>query len=127
MKKQKFKLEYLLNTTSPNAVWTAVATAHGLREWFADEVEDNGSEFTFTWNKYPQSAEILHFKQYSHVRFQWEDDKGSEYFFEFKLTSSELSKNWTLYVTDFCEPSEKEDSVLLWNQQVEKMKRNLGL
>ncbi len=127
MKKQKFKLEFPLNTTSPNAVWNALSTAHGLKEWFADEVEENDSEFTFVWNKFPQTAEILHLKLYSHIRFQWDEDKGSEYFFEFKLLSSELSKSWTLYLTDFCEPSEKEDTILLWNQQIEKMKRNLGI
>lgn len=127
MKKQKYKLEYPLNTTSPNAVWTALSTTHGLKEWFADDVEENGSEFTFVWNKFPQSAEILHFKANSHIRFQWEDDKGSEYFFEFKLMASDLTNNWTLFVTDFSEPSEKEDNILLWNQQVDKMKRNLGL
>ncbi len=127
MKKQKFKLEFPLNATSPNAVWNAVATSHGLKEWFADEVEESGSEFTFVWNKFPQTAEILHYKANSHVRFQWEDDRGSEYFFEFKLVSSELTKTWTLFVTDFCEPSDKEDTVLLWNQQIEKMKRNLGI
>lgn len=127
MKKVKFKLEYPLSVTSPNAIWNAVGTASGLSEWFADIVDEDHDQLTFHWEKFMQSARILHLKSNSYIRLQWEEDSDTEYFFEMKITSSELSKEWTLFVTDFSEPGEKEDSILLWNQQIDNLKRFLGL
>lgn len=127
MKKIKFKLEFPLNITSPQIVWNLIGTSTGLSEWFSDHVEESGAEMVFHWDKYSQKAGILHMKSLSHIRLQWEEDKGSEYFFELKLIQSELSKDWTLFVTDFSTPDEIEESKLLWDQQIEELKRKLGL
>ena len=37
MKKIKFELEYIVNT-SPNILFTCITTPSGLSEWFADDV-----------------------------------------------------------------------------------------
>ena len=38
MKKEKIHLEYLLNATSKNILWSAISTPTGLEDWFADKV-----------------------------------------------------------------------------------------
>ena len=41
MKREKIRLEYLLNATSKNILWSAISTPTGLEDWFADKVVSN--------------------------------------------------------------------------------------
>ncbi|MEA4974208.1 MAG: START-like domain-containing protein [Paludibacter sp.] len=127
MKKKKFRIEYPLSNASPGILWNSIGTVHGLTEWFADEVNSDENDFFFKWDGYEQKATLLHFKHNSYVRFQWEEDKGTEAFFEMKIVTSELSNDLVLIVTDFAEKTEEEDTILLWNKQIEKLKRATGM
>lgn len=127
MKKIKFKIEYPLSNASLSILWNSIGTVYGLSEWFADSVDASDGEFTFRWGDSEQKAHLLHEKNNGYIRFQWEDDKSSEYFFEMKIVPSELSNDLMLVVTDFAEPDDQEDAILLWDQQIEKLKRVTGL
>ena len=39
----------------------------------------------------------------------------------------ELTGDLTIIVTDFAEPNEIEDAKLLWNQQIDVLKRKSGI
>lgn len=127
MKKKKFKIEYPLSNASPGILWNSIGTVHGLSEWFADEVNSDEDVFFFKWDDFEQKANLLHSKPSSYIRFQWEEDKGTDAYFEMKIVTSELSNDLMLVVTDYAEKSEEEDTILLWNKQVEKLKRTTGM
>lgn len=127
MKKRKFKIEYPLSNSSAAILWNSIGTVHGLTEWFADEVSSDENNFFFKWDDFEQKANLLHFKPNSYIRFQWEEDKETEAYFELKIVTSELSNDLVLIITDFAEKSEEDDTILLWNKQVEKLKRATGM
>lgn len=127
MKKTKFKIEYALSNASPGILWNSIGTVHGLSDWFADEVSADENVYAFKWNDSEMKAVLLHAKPNSYIRFQWLEDKGTDAFFEMKIVAAELSKDLVLNVTDFAEHDEIEDIILLWNKQVEKLRRVTGM
>lgn len=122
--KERFQLEYAFNS-SLKVLYDRLSTPSGLSEWFADDVNVQGNTLTFIWNDSEQKAEILNKKENKHVRFRWLDD-DDEFFFEFKLSTHELTNEVTLLVIDFASPDEIEESKELWDSQISELKRILG-
>jgi hypothetical protein len=127
MKRVKFSLEYPLKSASLNVLWNSISTPLGLTEWFAEGVTVKGNEYTFTWDEHDQTAFLIQSKQNSFIRFQWEEDVDSDFYFELKIVALEVTGDLALIVTDFAEPKEKEDSKLLWNKQIEVLRRKTGI
>ena len=127
MKKHKFTIEVQLNSASLNVLWNSISTPLGLAEWFAEVVTVKENEYTFCWDENEQTALLIHSKLNNYVRFQWEEDSGSDYYFEFKITSLEITEDLALVITDFAEAGEKDDLVLLWNKQIEILRRKTGI
>ena len=127
MKKTKFNIEYQLRSASINILWNSISKPLGLAEWFADVVTVNGNEYTFSWEGNEQTACLIHAKTNSCVRFQWDEDIDSEFYFEFKITTLEVTGNLALVITDFAEPDETEDLIMLWNKQIEVLRRKTGI
>ena len=127
MKRTEFKIEYQLKTASLNVLWNSISTPLGLSEWFADGVTVNDSEFTFCWEKNEQTAFLVQTKPNVSVRFQWEEDLDTEFYFELKIVVLEVTGELALIITDFAEENEKEDLTLLWNKQIEVLRRKTGI
>jgi len=127
MKKIKFKIEYQLKMASVNVLWNSISTPLGLAEWFSDGVTVKDNEYTFTWEKFDQTAFLIHVKQNDNVRFQWDEDVDTDYYFELKIKVLEVTGEPALIITDFAEPGEKDDLILLWNKQIEELKRKSGI
>ena len=108
-------------------MWNSIGTPLGLTEWFADGVTVSGNEYVFTWEKHEQTAILLQKKQNSFIKFCWEEDEGSESYFEISINVAELTGDSTIVVTDFAEPNEVDDAKLLWNQQIDVLKRKSGI
>jgi uncharacterized protein YndB with AHSA1/START domain len=125
-KKKKYELEYSMNT-SPEIIYTRLSSPGGLSEWFADDVNVDGDIFTFFWAQTSEQAKVLLMKENKLVRFHWLDDKDSKSFFEFKIAEDELTGDVSLFVTDFADENEKEDSIELWNKQIAELKHVIGL
>lgn len=53
--------------------------------------------------------------------------KSQNLFFEFKILFNELTSDHVLEVTDFAEPGDEEDTVNLWNSQIDVLKRVFGV
>ncbi|WP_321479102.1 START-like domain-containing protein [uncultured Bacteroides sp.] len=127
MKKEKIHLEYLLNTTSRNIIWSAISTPIGLEGWFADRVTSDDKIVTFYWGKTEnREAEIVAIRAYSFIRFHWLDDENERDYFELKMVKNELTGDYVLEITDFALPDETDDLEELWNSQIDNLKRSGG-
>lgn len=123
--KQKYELEYVINA-SPKVLFARLSTPGGLSEWFADDVNIEGSVLTFIWDKSIQKAELLCQKENRVVRFRWLDDPDPKTYFEFRITQDPLTNEVALAVTDFAEESEIEDAKGLWDKQISQLFSQLG-
>lgn len=123
----KFELEYTLNS-SPKVLFSRLSTAEGLAEWFADDVQIRGDDFTFIWDDIEHKAKLSQIKDNKQVKFDWVgEDSEEEKYFEFKLSVDELTGDVALLITDFAEEDEKEDSINLWDSQISELKQILGI
>lgn len=127
MERQKIRLEYLLNATSKNILWTAISTPTGLEGWFADRVQSDDRTVAFYWGKAEKrDAEIVAIRAYSFIRFHWLDDENPREYFELKMTNSELTNDFVLEITDFANIGEEDDLRELWESQVDTLRRTCG-
>jgi len=125
--KEKYHIEYVFDTVSRRSLWNHLTTPPGLSSWFADDVTIHNNIYLFKWSKEVQEAEVLSMKPEISVRYRWTDEAEEEDYFEFKIHSIELTRGIALEITDFAEPNEKQDSIGLWDTQVEQLKRTLGI
>ncbi|MGC1391687.1 MAG: START-like domain-containing protein [Bacteroidales bacterium] len=122
-----FELEYNLNC-SPKVLFSRLSTPEGLGEWFADQVNVDGDVFIFYWNSSESKARLSALKENKMVRFEWIGMENEESnYFEFRINLEELTNELALIITDFAEPEEKEDSIYLWDSQINDLKRALGI
>jgi uncharacterized protein YndB with AHSA1/START domain len=105
-----------------------LSTPSGLSEWFADNVNSRGEQFTFIWDDSEETALLLQKKNNDKVKFQWQNDEedDEDYYFEFKIQVDEITKDVSLIVTDFAEEDELEESKMLWDNLVSDLKQVLG-
>ena len=127
MNKEKFVIEYELKSVSPALLWPYIGTKNGLADWFADDVQSDGKQFIFFWNKTSQEAHQIAVRTGLYIRFHWVDDEKSRSYFELRITTSELTGATMLVVTDFAYPDEMADSRDLWDHQIETLRRKLGV
>jgi uncharacterized protein YndB with AHSA1/START domain len=123
--KNKFELEYSINS-SPKILYARLNSPAGLSEWFADDINIQGSIYTFIWDGTEQKAELITQKENQLVRFKWTENEDDSYF-EFKIHKDELTGDVALVITDFAEDDEKEDIIDLWDTQIADLKHTLGL
>lgn len=123
--KQKYELEYVINA-SPKVLFARLSTPGGLSEWFADDVNIEGSVLTFVWDKTVQKAELLCSKENRVVRFRWLDDPDPKSFFEFRISQDPLTNDVSLSITDFADENEIDDAKGLWDKQISQLFSQLG-
>ena len=125
--KQQYSIEYDFHA-SPQLLYQYLSTPSGLSEWFADNVNSRGENFTFIWDDTEESAKLLHKKSNDKVRFQWQNDEDDEedYYFEFRIQVVVITKDVSLIVTDFSVEDEMEESKMLWDNLIADLKQVLG-
>ena len=121
--KKQYTIEYDFHA-SPQLLFQYLSTPSGLSEWFADNVNSRGEDFTFLWNDSEEEAKLLSLKADKTIRFQWKEDQES--FFQFEIVVDEITKDVSLLVTDFAEEDEIEESQMLWNNLIADLKQVLG-
>ena len=122
----KYEIEYVIKS-STSILYKRLSTASGLAEWFADNVNIQNNIFTFYWDGSHEEAIILRKKEDKFIRFQWTDSQPDQYF-EFKIQIDEMTKDISLIITDFAiDEDEKEENILLWNTQIDNLKKALRI
>lgn len=124
-KKKKYTLEYIIKTSAV-ILFDFVSTSAGLEQWFADKVDDHLDIFTFYWEGNAQKAEMVDMEDLEFVKFRWVDNPYDE-FFEFRITSTEITGDTVLLITDFADQNELRDVEFLWDNQVKTLMKRMGL
>lgn len=123
--KNIFQIEYPIRS-SLRILFNQISTPSGLSEWFADNVNLNGKNYTFFWDGDEQEAELLSKKNNQSIKFRWTDEPKETYF-ELKIVVDDITQDISLIVTDFAEDEEdEEEAKLLWNKQIEKLRQSIG-
>ena len=123
--KKKFEMEFVIQA-SPQLLYQYISTASGLSEWYADNVNVRSEKFTFIWDGNEEEAMLLKKKSDQYVRFQWSHSESSEEFFELRIVVDEITNDVSLFVIDFAEEDEVEESKMLWYNQIDDLKHVLG-
>ena len=125
--KQLFSIEYDFHS-SRQMRFQYLSTPSGLGEWFADDVNSRGENFTFIWDDSEESAKLIQKKNNERVRFKWkiDEEENNEYYFEFKIQVDDLTNDVSLIITDFAEEDELDESKMLWDNLIASLKQILG-
>ena len=122
--KIKFELEFVIQS-SPQLLYQYILTPSGLSEWFADNVNSRGELFIFIWDGSEEEAKLLKRKSDEFVKFTWEANDDDSYF-EMKIIVDEITKDVSLFITDFAEEDEVDEAKMLWENQIADLKQVLG-
>ena len=123
--RRKIELEYIFSS-SVKVLFSRLSTPAGLSEWFADDVFQKGNQFIFIWNGSEQPATLVELKSNAVVRFRWDDAEEEDEHFEFNIHVEPLTGDVALIITDFADEDEVNDTIELWNKQMDILHRNLG-
>ena len=125
--KKSFSIEYDFHA-SKQMLFQYLSTPSGLGEWFADNVNSRGENFTFIWDDSEENAKLIQKKNNERARFQWEEDEEEDnpYYFEFKIQVDDITNDVSLIVTDFAEEDEMEEAKMLWDNLISSLKQILG-
>lgn len=125
MNKVKYQLEFSMKC-STSLLFEYIGTSSGMSEWLADDVIERGDEFTFYWGDQQESAYLIRYKEESFVRFRWEEDEGTKYFWELAIHVDEVTNDVALIITDFTEESDLDSSKLYWTNLIDDLKKIIG-
>ena len=120
----QFTLEFIIRS-SAKVLYDFLTTPTGLSQWFADNVDNEGTTFYFTWNGVEDQAELISTDEDDFIRFQWDFQDEDEYF-EFRIEKGEITGDTILYITDFAEESEVDSQKQLWESQIKELTKRIG-
>ena len=123
--KVKFEMEFPIQA-SPSLLYQYISTPSGLSEWYADDVNSRGELFTFIWDGSEEEAKLLSKKNGERVKFRWEVDDETPYFFEIRIQVDEITKDVSIMITDFAEDDEIDEGKMLWENMISDLKQVLG-
>lgn len=125
--KEKFELEYLLKT-SLRVLDNMIGSPSGLSEWFADNVTVRDDMYSFEWDGAIEKARLLTRKMNSKMKFKWVEDEenGDDYYFEMNIDIDPMTGIASLKIVDFGFPEDIESAKMLWEQQINDLKRIIG-
>ena len=123
-KKALFTLEYPVRC-SPNILYEFLITPAGLKEWFAEQVDERDGFYHFTWDSKTEIAKVIDKEQDKFIRFRWDYASKDEYF-EFAIEKSEITNQTILLIRDFADKKDIKDQSQLWEYQVKDLFHRLG-
>lgn len=123
--KERVVMEFYLNS-SPNALYDLLSTPSGFSEWYCQDVDVRGDQYTFIWDGEREATTMIGRKLGEVIRFRRNDDDDPEAFFEFRVRIDAMTNEVCLVVTDHAWPDEVEETRNLWTSQIETLSRVLG-
>lgn len=124
-KRVLFKVDFLLKA-SPTIVYHFITTPSCLVRWFCDAVDITSEFFTFSWKGNTEVAELIDDYEDERLRFRWLDGEDEEEFFEFRISTADITDETILEIYDFAWADEVEEQKQLWRTQVERLRKETG-
>ena len=124
MERTKIDLEYIFRA-SPTILYNFLTAPACLVRWFCDSVDINGMEYAFAWNDSVEIAVLTEDIEEEKVRFEWAEKEPGE-FLEFQISTSPVTDETILLITDFCDNDEVEDYKTLWESQMRILRKEMG-
>lgn len=124
MERTKINLEYIFRA-SPTIIYNFLTTPACLVRWFCDSVDINGETYSFVWDDFAELANLVEDVENEKVRFEWEDKDEGE-FLEFRLSTSPVTSETIMEITDFCDSDEVTDYGKLWESQIKDLRKEMG-
>ena len=121
----KFEIEFVVHA-SPSLLFNYISTPSGLSEWYADNVNSRGEKFIFIWDESEEEALLLKKKTDEFVRFKWTYSDDDDTYFEMRIVVDELTNDVSLFVIDFAEDDEVDEAKMLWENQIDDLKKIIG-
>lgn len=125
MSKVKFEIEVPIHA-SPSLLFQYLSSPSNLQEWFADKVNSRGKIFSFIWDGEEEKAELLLKRSDERIKFKWLESEDDDTYFEFRIIVDALTKDVSLFITDFADEDEVEEAKQLWENQIDDLKHTIG-
>ena len=125
MSKVKFEIEVPIHA-SPSLLFQYLSSPSNLQEWFADKVNSRGKIFSFIWDGEEEKAEVLLKRSDERIKFKWLESEDDDTYFEFRIIVDALTKDVSLFITDFADEDEVEETKQLWENQIDDLKHTIG-
>ncbi|MFN0274533.1 MAG: START-like domain-containing protein [Chitinophagales bacterium] len=123
-KQKKYTLEYIIRS-SPLVLYNFLINPTGLQQWFAEEVDNEGTTYSFTWRGHTDIAYLISTEDDDFIRYRW-DYYDEDKYFEFRIEKGEITDDTILYITDFAEEKEIEGQKQLWDTQIKNLIKRIG-
>ena len=125
MSKTNFEIEVPIHA-SPSLLYQYLSSPSNLQEWFADKVNSRGKIFSFIWDGEEEKAEVLLKRSDERIKFKWLESEDDDTYFEFRIIVDALTKDVSLFITDFADDDEVEETKQLWENQIDDLKHTIG-
>jgi uncharacterized protein YndB with AHSA1/START domain len=124
-KRVLFTVDFLLKA-SPTILYHFITTPSCLVRWFCDAVDITGDYFTFSWNGNIEVAELMDDIEDERLRFHWLDGEDDDEYFEFRISTADITDETILEIVDFAWADEVEEQKTLWRTQVDRLRKETG-
>ncbi len=125
MERVKLTVEFMVRS-SPAILYQFLTTPSCLIRWFCDGVDIQGDIYTFLWEGSAQEAALIEDMEEELIRFRWLDAEDGKEFLEFKISTSPITDDTIMEITDFSDEDELEDQKRLWKAQMERLRNEMG-
>jgi len=133
MAKFKFTQEYSIKCT-PKMLYTYISSDTALGTWFSDKANFSHDKqlYNFEWEGKDHFAKIGAVKAGKYIRFDFlPDDENPEEddlnYIELRISTSELTQDVFLTVTDYSSSKDEDDLMDLWDGLIASLKEELGV
>ncbi len=123
--KHKLELEFSLQHVSSKSLYGYIFTPEGLEKWFADKVTVSGDLYNFIWDGEDHKARLSTHKENKSVKYKWESDDHT--YLSMEIQKDELTGDIALAITDFYTEEDKDERIMIWNNQIGVLAENLGI
>ena len=125
-KRQRIELEFPMHC-SANTLFTYISSPSGLSSWFADDVSVHGNNYVFTWDDGETiEVELVKNQNRKHIKFRWIDGPNVNETLEFIIHKDEVTDDLALIVCDYAEEENYDEFEMVWENQVQNLKKQIG-
>ncbi|MBT3302262.1 MAG: hypothetical protein HOD63_02350 [Bacteroidetes bacterium] len=106
-------------------LYTYISTPYNLSSWFADDVKADGDVYVFTWKGSSEKARATKRVFKKKLVFQWME-RDAEEFLTFLISTDEVTGSTLLVIKDYDDIEQYDESYMMWENTIQKLKRIIG-